>query len=823
MTGAASGHDGADGAVPAHADVVVVGGGIVGCATAYFMARHGCADVVLIERETLTCGTTWHAAGIVGSLRASVALTRLTLEACRLFPELEAETGQATGYRRTGGLSIATTEARLRELERIPPIGALTGVAAEMISAAEIARRCPLLNADDLTGGVWFPHDGQTNPTDTTLALASGARLRGAHLFEHVCLRELEVHNGAVRAVLTDRGRIACSAVVLCTGMWTRHLARRHGVAVPLQAVEHMYIVTEPMAGVPRDQPLIRDLDAHLYIKGDAGRLLVGAIDPVAKPWAVSAIPEPCAFTLLPEDWDHFEPFMHAALHRVPALADAGVRQFLNGPESFTVDSRHIMGEAPGLRRLFIAAGFNTTGIMSSAGVGKAMAEWVMHGGPPMDLWEVDIQRFEGWTATERFIRERTRESVGLAFAMHWPYRQHESARGVKRSALHSRLEARGACFGVLAGWERPLWYAPEGAPARPEYSFGAQHWWPYAAAEARATRERVALYEQSQMAVFELTGADAERVLGFLCANDVAVTPGQVVYTQMLNEHGGIECDLTVSRLGHDRYLITTGAALRVHDYHWIKSHIPRGAAAGLIDLSSSFSTLGLMGPASRALLQTLSRDDIGPGTFPFATIRTLEIGMATVLVQRLSYVGELGFELYVPTECLVNVYDSLVGAGAAFGLAHAGLQCMDCCRLEKGFRHWGHDLSPSLSPFEAGLDFAVRLDKPFLGRDALLRQKREGLTRRLVLFHIAAGEPLALHEEPVYRDGELSGATTSGNRALTHGGTLCFGLIEHAPGCTRAFVESGRYEIVIGRERYPATALARAPYDPRGLRMRA
>ena len=557
--------------------MVVIGGGIVGCSLAYHLAKRGAGDVVLIERDSLTSGTTWHAAGVVGSLRASIFLTKLTVEACRLFPALEAETGQATGYRRTGGLSIAQTRERLEELKRVPAIAALTGMEGELLTPAEVREKSPILEVSDLTGGVWIPWDGQTNPTDTAMALAKGARMHGAKLFEHTPMTGLGRQNRLVTTVRTERGDIDCDQVVLCCGMWSRHLGNEHNITIPLQAIEHMYVVTEPMTEVPLDQPFIRDLDGSIYIKGDAGKLLIGSVDPVSKPWSVAGIPQDASFTQLPEDWDHFEPFMESALRRIPSLEQTGIRQFMNGPESFTVDTRHTMGPAPGHDNLFVAAGFNTTGIMSSAGVGACLAEWMIEGHPPLDTWEVDPRRFERWASTDRFIASRTLESPGLAFAMHWPYRQPVTARDVKRSVTHERLRAAGACFGVVAGWERAMWYAPGEIDPMFDYGFGAQGWWSYAAAEALATAESVALYDQSQMAVFFIEGGQAPDALQNLCANNVDVAPGRVVYTQMLNDRGGIEADVTVTRLSTRSYRIVTGAPNRIRDRDWIDAGLER------------------------------------------------------------------------------------------------------------------------------------------------------------------------------------------------------------------------------------------------------
>ena len=809
------------GELPAHAGVVVIGGGIVGCSIAYHLAKLGAPDVVLIERDTLTCGTTWHAAGVVGSLRASLFLTKLTVEACQLFPALENETGQATGYRRTGGLSIAQTKARLEELKRVPAVGVLSHLEGELLTPAEVYEKSPILEVSDLTGGVWIPWDGQTNPTDTTVALAKGARLHGAKLCEHTCMTELKRRNRSITTVCTNQGDIKCEHVVLCCGMWSRHLGNDLGVAIPLQAIEHMYVVTEPMDEVPLDQPFVRDFDASIYIKGDAGKLLIGSVDPVSKPWSVSGIPADSSFTQLPEDWDHFEPFMEAGLKRIPSLAQAGIRQFMNGPESFTVDARHIMGPAPGYNNLFIAAGFNTTGIMSSAGVGACVAQWMLDGHPPMDTWEVDPRRFERWASTDRFIAERTAESPGLAFAMHWPYRQVHTARQVKQSVVHESLGRAGACFGVVAGWEKPLWYTPGVEPVF-EHSFGPQAWWSFAKEEARATAESVALYDQSQMAVFLVEGVGALDALQKLCANNVDVSPGFVVYTQMLNQRGGIEADITVTRAGERAFRIVTGAPNRVRDLDWIEAGLDEFNAT-CTDVTGSYAIFSLMGPNSRALLSSLTSSSLASSTFPFATSYSIELGYTSVEAQRLSYVGELGFELFVATEHAHHVYDCLLSAGENHGLVHAGLLCMDSCRVEKGYRHWGHELAPSVTPLEAGLGFAVDFSKSFVGRDSLLAQKETGVQQRVVLFSIPKGEPLLLHDEPIYRNDELIGETTSGVRAFRVGGSLAFGLVRHPTQCTREFALSGRYEIQVGSDRFEAFPLGRAPYDPSGVRMKA
>ena len=810
--------------VPEHTRVVIVGGGIIGCSIAYHLTLQGWSDVTLLEQNQLSSGTTWHAAGVVGSLRASPLLTNLTAIAAGIFKEVEKFTGQDTGYKQTGGFFLAQNEERLEELKRIAAVGRLTGLEPELLTPAEVTRRCEILYSGDLTGALWNPWDGQTNPTDSTMAFAKGARMGGARIIEGVRVERLETQRGAISGVMTNQGAITCEVAVLCAGMWTRHLARAAGVSVPLQAVEHMYLTTEPMSGVALDQPFVRDLDGHIYLKGDAGKLVLGSVDPISKPCYVSTVPSNNPFGLFQEDWDHFEPFLNAGLKRVPTLADAGIRQFLNGPESFTADGQHVVGEAPLVRNLFVAAGFNTTGIMSSPGIGKLVAEWIVGGEAPMDVTDIDVRRFESWQSNDAFMGERIIESPGLAFAMHWPYRQHESARGVKRSPVHDRLAAKGACFGVVAGWERPLWYVPGDSKPTIDYTFGEQHWWQHASREVTAIRHSVALFDLSQFAVFELHGPDALANLQSMCANNVDVPLNRAVYTQLLNTRGGIECDLTVTRTGNDCFRIVTGAPLRTRDLHWIATHLPADTRSVLVDLTSSFAVFAVMGPRSRELIGMLSDAPLDNDAFPFASARNIGIGLATVFAQRVSFVGELGFELYVPTEFASHVYDTLVDAGHAVDLAHAGLFSLDCCRLEKGFRHWGHDLGTHISPLEAGLGFAVDFDKPggFIGRDALLQQRANGLDRRLVQFQIDAGKPLLLHDELVYRDGTLVGAITSGNYSPTFDKMLCFALIEQA-NIGRDFILGGRYEIEVTGRRYPASVLWRAPYGQSGARMRS
>ena len=805
-----------------HARAVIIGGGIVGCSVAYHLTKLGWRDVVLLERRDLSCGTTWHAAGLVGQLRSSHNLTRLASYGAVLYERLEAETGQATGFRRCGSISVARTAERLIELKRGASMARCFGVEVEVVSPGEAGRLWPLMRTDDLAGAVWIPGDGRTNPIDTTLALARGARNGGATIVENVTVTGIRRERGAATGVSTDRGDIACDVVVNCAGMWGREVGRMAGVNVPLHASEHFYIVTEPMAGVTRDLPVLRDTDGSIYVREEVGGLLMGGFEPVAKPWGMDGIPADFKFSLLPEDWEHFRVLMEQACVRIPAIEAAPVRRHVNGPESFTPDNRYMLGEAPELRNFFVAAGFNSVGIASAAGAGKGLAEWIVGGEPSIDLWDVDIRRFMPFQGNAVYLRERTTEVVGLLYAMHWPFRQPETARGVRRSVLHDRLAARGAGFGVVAGWERANWFATPGMRPEYVYTYGRQNWFPGAAAEHRAVREVVGLFDQSSLAKLRLQGPDATAALQRLCANDVDVAPGRIVYTQMLNKRGGIECDLTVTRLADDAYLVVTVAAAATHDADWIRRGIV-DARVTLTDVTSAFTVLGVMGPRSRDLLSRLTGADLSNTAFPFGTAREIELGHAIVRATRITYVGELGWELYVSAEFALGVYDDVIDAGEGLGLRHAGYHAMDSLRMEKGYRSWGHDIGSDDTPLEAGLGFAVAFKKGgFVGREALLRERDKPLRRRLVMFTLDDPDPLLLGDEPIWRDDALVGRITSGAYGHTLGRSVGMGYVAHADGVDAAFVRAGRWELEIATERCPATARLEPPYDPTSARVR-
>jgi 4-methylaminobutanoate oxidase (formaldehyde-forming) len=810
--------------LPTHAQIVIIGGGIIGCSLAYHLTRLGRKDVLLLERKKLTSGTTWHAAGLVRAMLYTANLTKLAKYTVDLYKTLERETGQATGYKQNGSLSIATNAERWDELRRGASMARAFGVPAEPVTPKRVQELWPLMNTADLIGAIHFLEDGSTNPADTTMAFAKGARAGGARLIEDCKVTGVRTRNGRVLGVTTEAGDVSAEIVVNCAGLWGREVGKMAGVDVPLHACEHFYIVTESM-NVPATLPVMRDMDACAYYKEDAGKLLIGAFEPKAKPWAVDGIPEDFCFTELPEDFDHFEPVLQGAIHRVPRLAETGIRKFFNGPESFTTDQRYLLGPSLELENFYVAAGFNSIGIQSAGGAGMALAHWIAEGHPPFDLWDVDIRRSMPHQNVKSFLVDRVSEALGLLYAMHWPYRQFETARGVRKTPLYERLKAHNACFGEVAGWERANWFAPAGVEPKYQYSFKRQNWFEYCAQECRATRTAVGLFDQSTFAKFSVRGPDAESVLQRICANDVGGAPGRAVYTQWLNERGGIEADLTVTRLAEDAYMVVTAATTARRDLQWLKRHIPSDVRASVEDVTSAYAVLGVMGPNSRALLQKLTSTDLSNASFPFGASREIEIGYARLRASRISYMGELGWELYVPAESAVVVFDRILEEGLAHGLKLCGMHAMDSLRIEKAYRHWGHDIGEEDTPIEAGLGFVVAYEKkiPFIGRDALLKQKSQPkLTKRLVQFALEDPEPLLYHNEPIYRDGRLVGYTSSAAYGHTLGRAIALGYVNAPEGVDQAYLDSGRFEIEVACERVPTRVSLRPLYDPRSERMR-
>ena len=824
--------------LPEQARAVIIGGGAVGCSVAYHLARLGWADVVLLERRQLTCGTTWHAAGLITQLRATQSLTRLAKYGPELLVALEEETGVATGFKQTGSLSIALTAERMEEMTRAASMACAFNVEVEVISLAEAAKLNPYLNLTGAVGAVFVPKDGQADPTNITQALAKGARLHGARTIEGVKVTDIGRKDGRVTGVTYEKdgeaGSIAAEFVVNCGGMWGREIGRLAGVDVPLHACEHFYIVTEAIADLPRDLPSTRVPDECTYFKEDAGKMLIGAFEPVAKPWGQDGIPEDFCFDQLADDFDHFAPILEAAVARMPVLETAGIHTFFNGPESFTPDDRFQLGEAPNLKNFFVAAGFNSTGVQMAPGAGKALAEWMDAGEPQDDLWDVDIRRMQPFQNNRLYLQERVKETLGLLYADHFPYLQFATARGIRTSPLHERLGERGACFGEVAGWERPNWYVPaddlaNGVSPEYRYSWGRQNWFDYAAGEHRAVRQAVGLFDMTSFAKYRVEGRDAEAVLQMICANDVAVEPGRIVYTQWLNGRGGIEADLTVTRLSETAFLVVSAAASAVRDMAWLKRRIPAGAHCIATDVTSAEACVSVMGPNARALLQPLTPTDLSNDAFAFASAQEIEIGMALARAHRISYVGELGWEIYVPTEMARHVFDAIVAVGEPHGLRLCGMHVLDSCRIEKAFRHFGHDISDGDHVLEAGLGFAVKIDKPasrfgdFIGREAVLAKKQAGLSKRLVQFKLDDREPLLYHAEPIWRDGELAGHLTSGNYGHHLGAAIGLGYVACGTGEKAADMLASSYEIEVAGTRFAAAASLKPLYDPKSERVKA
>ena len=811
---------------PTQARVVIIGGGIMGCSTAYHLAKLGWKDVVLLEQGRLSGGTTWHAAGLVGQLRSYQNLTRLIRYSTDLYARLEAETGLATGWKQCGSLSVARTEERMVLLRRSAAMANAQGVDCEPLSAKQAGDKYPIMRTDDLVGAVWLPGDGKANPADITQALARGARNGGVRIFEKTRVTAVDTKDGRVTGVQTTEGPITAEIVVNCGGQWARQVGRMVGVTVPLYSCEHMYIVTEKMEGVPRDLPVMRDPDGYIYFKEEVGGLLMGGFEPDAKPWNKDVIPDDFEFGMLPDDWDQFQILMDNALIRVPALEKTGIKTFMNGPESFTPDLNYILGEAPNLRGFFVGAGFNSMGIASSGGAGMALAEWIAAGEPTMDLWPVDIRRFAGFHGNDSWLRARVAETLGLHYKMPWPQREHESGRPFRRSPLYDRLKARGAWFGNKMGWERPNWFAGAGKTPDMQYGWGRGAWFDAVAAEHRATREAVSVVDETSFGKFMMQGRDAEKVLQRLCANDVAVPVGRTVYTALLNDRGTFESEVTIARLARDKFMIVTGSAQVTRDADWIGRHTSEDAHVTLTDVTAAWTVLSVMGPRSRALLQTLSRADFSNEAFPFASIREIGIGHATALASRRTYMGELGWELYVPVEFAVTVFETLHSAGVEFGLRDAGYYAIDTLRLEKGYRAWGRELTPDDNPFQAGLGWAVKLDKPggFIGHKALIEAKAKPQSRRLVSVVLADAEPLLWGGEALLRDGKPVGDLTSAGYGHTIGASVGMGYVKRDDGGTvdGAWLDAGHFEVDLAGTRLAAKVSLRVPYDPSGARIR-
>ena len=810
--------------IPDEAQVIIIGGGIVGCSIAYHLARLGVKDIILLEQNKLTAGTTWHAAGLVGQLRATKSLTKLAKYTTELFQELESITGQATGFRTTGSISIALNDQRFEELKRQATSAAAFGVANEVISESDIHNYWPGLLTNDISGGIYLANDGQTNPVDTTLAFARGARDAGTLIIEDVAVTRILAEGENIKGVETELGPIKAGIVVIAAGMWSRQLAAGIGVSLPLHAAEHFYIVTKPIEELKPGMPTLRVPDEYTYYKEDAGKLLIGCFEPAAKPWGMGGIDRNFSFTTLPEDLDHFAPILELAIARYPRLESAGIQLFFNGPESFTPDDRYLLGETMEFKQLYVAAGFNSIGIQSSGGAGKVLAEWITNGHPPTDLFDVDIRRTARFQSADQYLLERTSETLGLLYAMHWPHREYETARGARRSPIHDQLLTKGAVMGELLGWERPNWFCHSNQPAKYDYSYGRQNWFDNCHEECIAIQNDVVMFDQTSYPIFNVKGEDAVAALNHICANNIDVPVNQIVYTQWLNERGGIEADVTITRLGKTEFMIVSSCATENRDFYWLEKHLPAKMNVSAMNVSSGFAMFGLMGPKSRKLLRQLTRTPVGNTDHPYYSSRELEIGYAKVRVNRLSYVGELGYEIVIPVEFAQHVYERIQEAGAQFNLRYAGFHAMNSCRMEKGYRHYGHDISDGIDPISAGLGFSVDIEKEaFLGKSALESMEKP-LKRRLVNIAIAQeNAPLMLHDEPIYIRQQMVGLTTSAMWGHRINRSLGIALLEVPEGLTRKFLDQNDFQVEIAKKRYPIDVQLTPFYDPKSLLVRS
>ncbi|MEB8386301.1 FAD-dependent oxidoreductase [Rhodobacteraceae bacterium KMM 6894] len=795
--------------------ILIIGGGAIGLSLAYHLAQRGETGVVLLERNTLTSGTSWHAAGIVGPLRVTPNMTRLAMYAGELFPALEGLTGQSTGYRQTGGYWLARAPERMDELHRIASLGRHFGLTPNIITPGALAAAMPDLDTAGLVGAMSVVEDASVNPVDLCMAYARGAKAKGVEIRENTGVAALLREGTQITGVrLSDGTEILADRVALCAGAWSKRLAATAGVALPLQPVEHMYVVTEPIPGLTQPFPVVRDLDRGIYIKGDAGKLVIGGFEPNAKCWDAYGPEGDRPFLEMAEDWDQFTPFMEAALTLMPSLETTGIAHFMNGPESFTADTRPLIGQTPQVDGLYVAAGMNSVGVMSSAGVGRALADWMIEGAAPMDLWEVDIARVDPATATDTHMQTRMAEAVADLFTLHWPFKQPKAGRGLRTSALHDKWANAGAVFGLTAGWERGLWYARDASERDLPYATGAQPWYEIAAREAAVLDEGTALLDLSPFGKFDIKGPDALALLNHIATAQMDVAIGRAVYTPLMNAKGGIEGDVTVTRIGTDAFRLTSGAATRMRDAAYLRRHAA-GRNVTITDRTEDEVVIGVMGAGSRAMLAACSLDDFND--FPFSTSREVTICGQTCRATRVSFVGELGWELSIPATTAAPVFDALLAAGAR-PLGHYAL---DGCRIEKGFKHWGHDLGPDVTPLEAGLGFAIDWTKDFLGKPALEAQRANGLTRRMALMQLD-GAPLILHDEPVWEAGSVIGLTTSGAMGARTGLTLAFALIDIARGEKPSQTANREFEIEVAGRMYPAKALSAPPFDPKGERMR-
>ena len=805
--------------IPQSAKVVIIGGGVAGCSVAYHLSKFGWNDIVLLERDQLTSGTTWHAAGLIGQLGSSATITKLRNYSLNLYKQLEKETGLSTGLKQNGSLTVATSTGRLQELKRQVTTAQLFNVEANEVSKDQIKSLYPLINTDDVIGGVHIPDDGQADPVGVTNVLAKAAKEQGANFIEHCSVKKILIQNKQIVGVETDQGKIDCEYIVLASGMWSRQIAADVNVSVPLYPDEHFYILTEPVDKLDKNLPVLRDYNNCLYIKEDAGKLLVGVFEPNAKPAFMDTkrVPDDFSFAELPEDFDHFEPYLMNAINRIPMLEKTGIRKFFNGPESFTPDTNYLLGETPEVKNFFVCCGFNSIGIVSAGGAGKVTAEWMMNNGVSEDIFRLDISRFEKFHSETKFITERVTETLGNLYAMHWPYKQLKTSRNQKILPYHEHLKNKGACFGEVAGFERPMWYALDGKKPEYEYSYGYQNWYESAKHETINTRKNVGFFDLTTFAKFEIEGEDALTSLQYLCSNTIKDNIGSTTYTQMLNDKGGIEADLTVTCITKNIFRIVTGSAVREHDKKHIRKFLNKDL--NFKDITDDYACFGIFGPQSRDLLTKIIGKEFTNDQFPFGTGKILKLNEVSIWFQRLSYVGELGWELYIPIDQAKKIYEKIDKEGKNFNLVHAGAHAMDIMRMEKGYLHWGHDISPAENPFEAGLGFAVKLNREydFIGKKSLIEAKTNQ-KKQFAMFTLDQadpGSPLLLHDEPIYYEGKIIGETTSGNFSFNYNKNMAFGYIES--NIDKEVAKDNFFEIEVEKIKYKANLEINPLHDPK------
>lgn len=816
--------------LPTHARVVVVGGGIIGTSVAYHLADMGWKDIVLLERDQLTSGTTWHAAGLMvcfgSTSETSIEMRKYTRD---LYSRLEAETGQATGFAPIGFVQVATDKDRLEEYRRVSAFNRYCGINVHEISADEVKKLVPIARVDDVLAGFYVKEDGRVNPVDVTMAMGKGARMKGVKIIEGVACTGVLQKNGRATGVRTQYGDIQAEYVVNCAGMWARQLGEDIGVNIPNQAAEHYYLITEEIKDLPKNMPVLEDPSSYGYFREEVGGMMVGLFEPVCAPWKIEGIPSDFSFGEIPPDWDRMTPYLEKAMSRIPVTMEVGIKKFFCGPESFTPDLRPIVGEAPELKNYFVAAGLNSVGILTGGGMGRVVANWIMTGEPGVDVTGFNIDRFHRYQSNPQYRRERTVESLGLVYRAHYPTMSLQTARGAKKAPFHDRLAAAGAYFKDVSGWEGADWYAPPGVDAQEKakkLSWGRMDWWPYWQAEHKAARENVIIMDMSFMSKFLVQGRDAGKALNHISGNNVDGQAGMITYTQWMNTRGKLEADLTVTKLNDEKYMVVVTDTMHRHAETWMKNNIPGDAHAIVTDVTSSYGQLNLQGPKSRELLQTLTSVDLSNEAFPFRTAREIDIGYARVLCVRITYLGELGYELYIPAEQACHVYDQIIEAGKSFGLKHAGLKALASLRMEKGYRDYGHDIDNTDDPLETGLGFAVDFKKPdgFIGKDALLKKKEAGpMTRRLMQVFVKDAEPLMYHVEVVYRNGKRVGYVRAASYGHTLGGAVGLAMIEAGEPIDAKYIEAGKWEVEINGKMYPCQVSLKPLYDPENKKIKA